>query len=383
MMTHEMKGMILESVAAIIDSVLALFEESAVDFDTKFTYVLVGWEGYAHDFRVLNVALSRGFKIPEGKYYLADAGFGNCKEEVRKGNRPNNTFRTCSFVVVAKKISEKFRTLCTADHVDNHMRIVRANWGIISKIRGNSGFGWDDTVKMVTSSNNAYNTYIQVKIWLVETFLRVFLMLNLAMRVNKGSLQASMTENGPLKSDSATSSKPRQHHKRTRGEDDVCDLQQISNQLGEVVSALKKFSNNQLDVENFCKEIMKMDDFEEVVRDIAFDHLVKREMLAKAFLTKRKPLRRSFSLYESSSFGSPPRISRSQLNDVLVVATCGECCSRRRCLRGMMFSTSLLEGGELLVGTIWVIWWLCWRRCGKLLVVAIWVAAGLLKVGRQ
>ena len=37
-------------------------------FDLKFTYVLAGWEGSAHDSRVLNDALSmpRGLKIPKG-----------------------------------------------------------------------------------------------------------------------------------------------------------------------------------------------------------------------------------------------------------------------------------------------------------------------------
>ena len=41
----------------------------ATTFNLKFTYVLAGWEGSAHDSRVLNDALSRprgGLKIPEG-----------------------------------------------------------------------------------------------------------------------------------------------------------------------------------------------------------------------------------------------------------------------------------------------------------------------------
>jgi hypothetical protein len=39
-----------------------------VDFDLRFTYVLTGWEGSAHDSFVLQDALSRpsGLKIPEG-----------------------------------------------------------------------------------------------------------------------------------------------------------------------------------------------------------------------------------------------------------------------------------------------------------------------------
>ncbi|XP_066376703.1 protein ALP1-like [Miscanthus floridulus] len=50
---------------------------AVVDFDLHFTYVLAGWEGSAHDSLVLQDALScpNGLKIPEGKFYLADAGY--------------------------------------------------------------------------------------------------------------------------------------------------------------------------------------------------------------------------------------------------------------------------------------------------------------------
>jgi len=41
----------------------------AVDFDLKFTYVLVGWEGSTHDALILADAIERddGFIVPEGK----------------------------------------------------------------------------------------------------------------------------------------------------------------------------------------------------------------------------------------------------------------------------------------------------------------------------
>ena len=41
---------------------------AAITFDLKFIYVLAGWEGSAHDSRVLGDALSRSnsFKILEG-----------------------------------------------------------------------------------------------------------------------------------------------------------------------------------------------------------------------------------------------------------------------------------------------------------------------------
>lgn len=48
------------------------------DFDIKFTYGLVGWEGSAHDGQVLNDAIeTKRFQIPESKYCLGDADYSN------------------------------------------------------------------------------------------------------------------------------------------------------------------------------------------------------------------------------------------------------------------------------------------------------------------
>jgi hypothetical protein len=47
----------------------------ACDFDMKFVYALAGWEGSSHDARVYEDALNKGFDVPNGKYFLGDAGF--------------------------------------------------------------------------------------------------------------------------------------------------------------------------------------------------------------------------------------------------------------------------------------------------------------------
>jgi DDE superfamily endonuclease len=52
------------------------------NFDMCFVYVLAGWEGSAHDGKVLQDAQgSQGFDTPKGKYWLGDAGYG-CTEHV-------------------------------------------------------------------------------------------------------------------------------------------------------------------------------------------------------------------------------------------------------------------------------------------------------------
>jgi hypothetical protein len=45
---------------------------AAVDFNLRFTYVLAGWEGSAHDALILANALERddGLRVPPGTYDL-------------------------------------------------------------------------------------------------------------------------------------------------------------------------------------------------------------------------------------------------------------------------------------------------------------------------
>jgi len=50
----------------------------ACDFDMNFTYVLTGWAGSVTDARIYEAAHTRDLRIPEGKYFLADAGYPLC-----------------------------------------------------------------------------------------------------------------------------------------------------------------------------------------------------------------------------------------------------------------------------------------------------------------
>jgi hypothetical protein len=51
---------------------------AACDFDMRFVYIMAGYEGTAADGLLFNCARQHGFSLPEGCYYLADAGFANC-----------------------------------------------------------------------------------------------------------------------------------------------------------------------------------------------------------------------------------------------------------------------------------------------------------------
>jgi hypothetical protein len=47
------------------------------DFDLNFTFVSCGWEGSASYVGVLRSAISKGFSVPEGKFYLVYGGYAN------------------------------------------------------------------------------------------------------------------------------------------------------------------------------------------------------------------------------------------------------------------------------------------------------------------
>jgi hypothetical protein len=46
--------------------------------DMRFLYMLSGWEGLTADATLFLDARLNDLTVPEGKYYLADAGFGSC-----------------------------------------------------------------------------------------------------------------------------------------------------------------------------------------------------------------------------------------------------------------------------------------------------------------
>ncbi|XP_016741273.2 L10-interacting MYB domain-containing protein-like [Gossypium hirsutum] len=81
-------------------------------------------------------------------------------EEAQKGNKPSNTFRAVSINLVVEAISKRFQVQCDAKYVENHLRTVKNQRQIICKIRGESSFGWDDNMKMITCDRATYDAAV-------------------------------------------------------------------------------------------------------------------------------------------------------------------------------------------------------------------------------
>ncbi|XP_071681375.1 protein ALP1-like [Lolium perenne] len=105
---------------------------AAVDFDMRFTYVIAGWEGSAHDASILADSLSRpdGLQIPDGKFYLGDAVYA-CRPGILPPFRKTRV--TVERVFAALKNMFKVLDQITFHRFDTQVKLVFAccilhNW---------------------------------------------------------------------------------------------------------------------------------------------------------------------------------------------------------------------------------------------------------------
>ncbi|XP_040361340.1 protein ALP1-like [Rosa chinensis] len=112
----------------------------------EFIYVISGWEGSAHDSKVLNDAISRrnGLKVPPGKYYLGDCGFPNRRRFLAPFRGLHNFLRQeCR--------SDEFPPEPEEDPIDNH----------------EDNFEWDDfqTQDQQRENANEWRMSIATHMW--------------------------------------------------------------------------------------------------------------------------------------------------------------------------------------------------------------------------
>ncbi|GMI75414.1 hypothetical protein like AT4G02550 [Hibiscus trionum] len=232
-------------------------------------------------------------------------------DEAQKGNKPSNTFRMNSIKRVAVAISDKFQVQCDTEHVKNHLRTVKNTWKIICKIREESGFGWDDNMKMITcdrvthdaaiTAHPKYAPFLNKKIDFYDemalvvgqdmatgSFAKIFADIDLDDD-NESSIPLNfniedVNEEGTKVSSSGTSKRKRKNIKES-DEDDR--LQFVGEKLGEIAEALKKFNEDK--TPHLYEEVMSMESegFDDEFLCNVFDFLGKNESEAKIFLAKK------------------------------------------------------------------------------------------------
>ncbi|GLT97134.1 hypothetical protein SLE2022_147160 [Rubroshorea leprosula] len=83
-------------------------------------------------------------------------------KEATKGNKPSNTYKQQSLARVAETVSLKFGVECVPAHVENQLKTIKFTWNIITTLQNKSGFGWDDTLKMITADREVADQQVTI-----------------------------------------------------------------------------------------------------------------------------------------------------------------------------------------------------------------------------
>ncbi|KAF8404226.1 hypothetical protein HHK36_009108 [Tetracentron sinense] len=98
---------------------------AVVGFDMKFTYVLAGWEGSVSD--------------PKG----------------------DNGWKPRAYQAVVNVKNEKLGISLNKEQVRSQIKRLKKEYLAISTLLDQSGFGWDDTKKMVTADDSVWDEYLK------------------------------------------------------------------------------------------------------------------------------------------------------------------------------------------------------------------------------
>ncbi|MFQ6670917.1 hypothetical protein Gotur_035631, partial [Gossypium turneri] len=213
---------------------------------------------------------------------------------------------------VDEAIFERFQVQYDVKHVENQLRTVKNQWQIICTIRGESGFGWDDNMKMITCDRATYDAAVMAH-KKYEPFLdksidhydEMTLVVGKDMEI--GSFSKTFADIGlddgnqdsvPIECDNEQTEEVRtkvyssgtSKRKRKNVQESVVDeqIKFVGEQLGKIANALEQFTADK--TPHLDKKVMSME--EEVFDDdflcFVFDYLVSHESEGKALLVKSK-----------------------------------------------------------------------------------------------
>ncbi|PPE01391.1 hypothetical protein GOBAR_DD01572 [Gossypium barbadense] len=222
-------------------------------------------------------------------------------EEDQRENKPSNTLKEISINRVSEAIFERFQVQCDAKHVENHLRTIKNQWQIICTIRGESGFEWDDNMKMITCNRATYDATVMAQ-KKYELFLNKSIdhYDEMALVVGKDMATGSFArtfadidlddgnqDSVPIDCDNEktevvrtkVSSSGTSKCKRKNVQESVIDdqIKFVGEQLGKIANALEQFTADK--TPHLYEEVMSMEEegFDNDFLCSVFDYLVSNE----------------------------------------------------------------------------------------------------------
>ncbi|CAN1128151.1 hypothetical protein LINPERHAP2_LOCUS4447 [Linum perenne] len=158
----------------------------------EFIYCLSGWEGSAHDGRVLRDALARpnGLKVPEvemvkrardnGKddqardYFpwndkMDDAFISCLRDLVKEGHIENGSCKQGVFKEIENMMELKIKGcgVKALPHVRSRLTHFKKKFGAMHMMRSESGFGWNEAKQCIEVDDDVFKEYVKVTLFYV------------------------------------------------------------------------------------------------------------------------------------------------------------------------------------------------------------------------
>ncbi|KAH1057253.1 hypothetical protein J1N35_035318, partial [Gossypium stocksii] len=176
----------------------------------------------------------------------------------------------------------RFQVQCDVKHVKNHLRTVKNQWQIICTIQAESGFGWDDNMKMITYDRATYDaavmnksidhydemTLVVGKDMAIESFTRTFADIDLDYG-NQDLVPIDCDNKEIEEVRTKVSSSGTSKRKRKNAQESVVDeqIKFVGEQLGKIANALEQFTTDK--TPHLYEEVMPIE-----VEGFADDFLV-------------------------------------------------------------------------------------------------------------
>ena len=160
-----------------------------VNFDLTFSYILAGWEGSAHDGKVLKDAIGKGLSIPDGKYYLGDAGYAltsYCITPYRGERYHLKEWRQSKLRPKTAKELFNLRHSSLRNCVERAFGVVKKRFAVLTNMHG--GFDYDVQISLAMSAFLIHNFIIMNSSY-ADEYVRID---------DLGDEQENVAENGEL-----------------------------------------------------------------------------------------------------------------------------------------------------------------------------------------
>ncbi|XP_026393466.1 L10-interacting MYB domain-containing protein-like isoform X4 [Papaver somniferum] len=98
---------------------------------------------------------------------------GLMEDQVQKGQLLDGQFNKYAWTHFVDNFKQSFGSSFTKDVLKNRMKTLKKNYVAVSTLRGQSGFGWDQSREIVTADDAVWDDYIKkhpdVKCWRTKT----------------------------------------------------------------------------------------------------------------------------------------------------------------------------------------------------------------------